>query len=205
MTALKLKICGMRDPDNINAVVALQPDFMGFIFYSKSPRYAGNIDSTTIKNITANIAKVGVFVNADIAQIDDYVQRYGLSHVQLHGDEPPSLITALREQGLCVIKVLRIVDMLPVDIADYANADYLLFDTATQNYGGSGRHFDWHILDSYDLNTPFFLSGGICLQDIPAIKQLSTKQLVGIDVNSRFEIQPGLKDITQLRKLIERL
>ncbi len=205
MRTLKLKICGMRDPDNIAAVAALQPDFMGFIFYPKSPRYVGNSDSTTIKNIAADIAKVGVFVDADIAQIDGYVQRYSLSHVQLHGDEPPSLITALQEQGLCVIKVLRVIDKLPVNIADYANANYLLFDTATQSYGGSGRHFNWHLLDNYDLKTPFFLSGGICLQDIPAIKQLSIKQLVGIDVNSCFEIQPALKDITQLRKLIERL
>ncbi len=100
MKALKLKICGMRDPDNIAAVAALQPDLMGFIFYPQSPRYAGNSDSTTIHNITADIAKVGVFVNADIAQIAGYVQRYGLSHVQLHGDEPASLITALQEQGL---------------------------------------------------------------------------------------------------------
>ncbi|WP_436515787.1 phosphoribosylanthranilate isomerase [Ekhidna sp. To15] len=202
MKELKLKVCGMRDPDNIQELIALKPNFIGFIFYRKSPRYVNEMDEDFIMRIPISISKVGVFVNESLETILEIANRYGLEYIQLHGDEDLTFANALKERGLKIIKVFRVMDTIPFFAKNYEGiADYFLFDTASINYGGSGRHFDWNILKNYNLNVPFLLSGGVQLEDIPKIKLMGIEQLVGIDVNSRFEQEPALKDIEKLRQL----
>ncbi len=202
MKELKLKVCGMREPDNIQELIKVKPDFMGFIFYPKSPRYVDEMDDDLIMRIPISISKVGVFVNESLDNIIEIANKYGLEYIQLHGDEDLTFANALKERGLKVIKVFRVMDTIPFFAKNYEGiADYFLFDTASINYGGSGRHFDWNILKNYNLNVPFLLSGGVQLEDIPKIKSMEIEQLVGIDVNSRFEIEPALKDIEKLKQL----
>lgn len=202
MKELKLKVCGMRDQENIQDLVDLKPDFIGFIFYPKSPRYVGDMDEDAIMRIPISIHKVGVFVNETIDNIVSIANTYGLEYIQLHGDEDLSFASALKERGLKIIKVFRVMDTVPFFAKNYVGiADYLLFDTASMNYGGSGRHFDWNILKNYNLEIPFLLSGGVQLADIPKIKSMDIEQLAGIDVNSRFETEPAMKDIGLLKKL----
>ena len=204
MKRLKLKVCGMRNPENIEELIQIQPELMGFIFYPKSPRFAGDIDENILSRIPISIKKVGVFVNADLDAIVKAVKKYGLSYVQLHGDEELSFAEDLKAKGVKVIKVFRVMDSIPIVAKNYVGvADYFLFDTATSSYGGSGRHFDWRILRNYNLSTPFFLSGGVQFEDIEEIKSLSIDQLEGIDINSKFEIAPGLKDMDLVRKAKE--
>lgn len=206
MSELKLKVCGMRDPENIQGLIELKPDFIGFIFYPKSPRYVAEMDEDFIMRIPLSIQKVGVFVNESLNSIIDTANKYGLEYIQLHGDEDLSFANAIKESGLKVIKVFRIMDTIPFFAKNYEGiADYFLFDTASINYGGSGRHFDWNILKNYNLNVPFLLSGGIQLEDIPRIKSMEIEQLVGVDVNSRFETDPAMKDLDKLKLLKEAL
>ena len=192
----------MRDPANIQELIELKPDFMGFIFYRKSPRYVDAIDEDTLMRIPISIRKVGVFVNESLEVILEIANKYGLEYIQLHGDEDLTFANALKERGLKIIKVFRVMDAIPFFARNYEGiADYFLFDTASINYGGSGRHFDWNILKNYNLSVPFLLSGGVQLEDIPKIKSMEIEKLVGIDVNSRFELAPALKDIEKLKQL----
>lgn len=209
MKALKLKVCGMRERDNIKGVVELSPDFMGFIFYPKSSRYAGEMDPSMMSLIPPSIAKVGVFVNESLEHVRAIVQRFSLDYVQLHGDESPSYIDALkgkknthRSPTLGMIKTVHIDNSLPDQLSAYKEGvDYFLFDTASASYGGTGRQFDWAILDQYALDVPYLLSGGIGTHDITRIRRMNIAQLAGIDVNSRFEDRPALKNLKQLSKL----
>ena len=202
MNALKLKVCGMREPENIRQLIALKPDFIGFIFYGKSPRYVSEPDEDLFSMIPISIKKVGVFVNEDIDAVLRLYEKFGLDYVQLHGDEDLEYSKKLKEQGVGIIKVFRLLDSLPYSISSHSSyADYFLFDTATADYGGSGRHFDWSILKTYNLDTPFLLSGGIESEDVEEIRKMRLEGLVGIDVNSRFELSPGLKDINKLKEL----
>lgn len=204
MKELKLKVCGMKDPGNIKGLIDIKPDFMGFIFYPKSPRYAGDIDEDILMRIPLSIHKVGVFVNASLDEIIDRVNEYGLEYVQLHGDEDLTFAKKLKDRGVKIFKVFRVMDTIPYVSKQYQGvADYFLFDTASINYGGSGRHFDWNILRNYNLSTPFLLSGGVQLEDMEKIKAIDIEQLVGVDVNSRFELEPGLKDLEKLKLLKE--
>ncbi len=192
----------MKHSDNIQSLIEMKPDFMGFIFYPKSPRYAIEMDEDLIMRIPISISKVGVFVNETLDNILSISNKYGLEYIQLHGDEDLSFANSLKEKGLKIIKVFRVMDTIPFFAKNYEGiADYFLFDTVSVNYGGSGRHFDWNILKNYNLNVPFLLSGGVQLDDIPKIKSMRIEQLVGIDVNSRFEIEPGLKDMDLLHQL----
>lgn len=203
---LKLKVCGMRDPINISGLVQIKPDFIGFIFYPKSPRFVNEIDEDVLLRIPISIKKVGVFVNEPTSSILEKAKKYGLHYVQLHGDESIEEAVELNEKGLKVIKVFRLMDSLPVLTKKYEGiAEYFLFDTASSNYGGSGRHFDWNLLKNYNLETPFLLSGGIQLEDLDRIKSLEIEKLVGIDVNSRFEKEPGLKDLEMVKALKKEL
>ncbi|MEQ8626883.1 phosphoribosylanthranilate isomerase [Ekhidna sp.] len=202
MRASKLKVCGMRDPDNIQGLIDIKPDFIGFIFYPKSPRYVGEMAEDFVMRIPLSIHKVGVFVNESLDQILSQADKYGLEYIQLHGDEDLGFAKNLKAKGLKVIKVFRVMDTIPFVAKQYQGvADYLLFDSATINYGGSGRHFDWNILRNYNLDIPFLLSGGVQLEDVEKIKAMEIDQLVGIDVNSRFEIEPAMKDLKKLREL----
>ena len=206
---MKLKICGMKFPDNLLEVGALQPDYLGFIFHEKSPRYmADTLAPEAIGALPDRIRKVGVFVNAPTDRIREQAQHFGLNGLQLHGEETPEHCRSLKEDNYLVIKAVRL-GAAPVDFsrlqAYQPHVDYFLFDTQTRHYGGSGQSFDWSQLQGYTLPVPFFLSGGLSLDNLDEALQLDHPQLIGLDVNSRFETEPGRKDITQLQKLINRV
>lgn len=200
---MRLKVCGMREPENIRQLVALQPDFIGMIFYPKSARYVEKQPAADF----GDARKVGVFVNATNTEMLQKAQAFGLDLLQLHGEEPVEQLAELRKTDLKLIKVFSVTSELPQDqIRAYEPyVDYFLFDTKTPKYGGSGQKFNWSLLAGYDSNIPFFLSGGIDLEDLASIRQLNLKNLYAIDVNSRFELEPGLKDIEKIKALKEQL
>ena len=199
---LLLKVCGMKAPENIKGLIELSPDFIGFIFYEKSPRFSKILDRDLLSNIPKSIRKVGVFVNESIESIIKLADRFGVDYVQLHGDEDLDFATTLREKGIKIIKAFPVVDSLPIMVSKYQDvADYFLFDNATNNYGGSGKHFDWNALKNYNLKIPFLLSGGIDLPDLEKIKDMELPHLAGIDVNSKFESKPGVKDLSKIKEL----
>ena len=203
----KLKVCGMKYPDNIRKLSELKPDFIGFIFYDKSKRFIGDRLNINKLNIDETIEKVGVFVNASIKYILDEVQKYGLNLVQLHGNESPEFCNELQQQNIKISKAFQVGE--DFDFSELANyqavCDYFLFDTKTTLYGGSGKKFNWQILEKYDNRKPFFLSGGIGLEDIGEIRKLKNLNIYAIDINSKFEIEPGVKDIEKIRKFKEAL
>jgi phosphoribosylanthranilate isomerase len=202
---LKIKVCGMREPVNIVEVGDLSPDLMGFIFYPGSPRYAGEtLKPHTLTALPDTIRKVGVFVNADYDNIKKTVTRYSLDYVQLHGDETAELCKRLKNIGFGIIKAFNIKEISGFDLCTkFENcADYFLFDAATLKHGGSGLKFDWKVLSGYTLDKPFFLSGGIGPEDVASILEIKNPSLYGIDLNSRFELKPGLKDVIKLRTII---
>lgn len=206
MSKLKLKVCGMKDPDNIADLTKLNPDFMGFIFYEKSPRYAGGLDPKIVRALPEDLKKVGVFVNASEESILAKAEAYNLDYVQLHGDENPAFAKKLQNHGLKVIKVFRIADTLPPDMADFAqSADLFLFDTDTKAYGGSGRKFNWELLRQSEIPRPYLLSGGIGPDDVKDVLLLDLPGMIGIDVNSRFETAPGMKNLDTIKEIRPKL
>ncbi|MEL7530214.1 MAG: phosphoribosylanthranilate isomerase [Bacteroidota bacterium] len=201
---MKLKVCGMRNSDNIKALVALQPDYMGLIFFEKSPRHAEQIaDAEMIRSLQGPI-KTGVFVNAEESYVRHCVERFGLDALQLHGQESPDYCKRFAKQGLTIIKVFSVGNGFDFSrLAPYEGiVDYFLFDTKGKQPGGNGVVFNWDILQAYPSKTPFFLSGGISLEEKDRLAELDLPQLYAIDVNSKFEIEPGLKDIVKLKKLV---
>lgn len=197
---LKLKICGMKFPENIGQVAALQPDYMGFIFFENSPR---NFD-TEIPQLNEGIIKTGVFVNASAEFILTQARKHKLQAIQLHGQESAELCAVLKAEGLEVIKVFSVKDSFDFNILQpyEGKVDFFLFDTKGKAEGGNGVTFDWEILKKYPSETPFFLSGGIGLQEVSRLKDLQfPKTFYGIDVNSRFETKPGYKDLENLKEL----
>jgi len=202
-----IKVCGMKDPENIRDIISLHPDYMGFIFYPKSQRFIGELNPETLKQIPESICKVGVFVNENALNIFRIVQTYGLNAVQLHGKENPATCRILRRKRLKVIKALSISEANDLLVAeDYQTCcDYLLFDTKTPLHGGSGQQFDWSILSSYTGRVPFFLSGGIGPDDAERITKLSHPRLKAIDINSRFETEPGRKDTKTLAAFLNKI
>ncbi len=206
---MKLKICGMKYGDNLREVAILQPDYLGFIFYKKSPRYMeSSLNPNELMTIPERIQKIGVFVNATNEYMLQESERFGLDGLQLHGDESPEQCQKLKDAGYFVIKVLQLgnenFDFSQL-IAYEAYVDYFLFDTQTPQYGGSGHTFDWSQLEKYTLNTPFLLSGGISLENLEEALRLDHPQFAGLDVNSRFEVEPGRKDIDRLQKLVSKM
>jgi phosphoribosylanthranilate isomerase len=202
----QLKICGLKDPDNIKEVVRLRPDYMGFIFYDRSPRFIDALDPEVLKQIPKAIKRTGVFVNKDYDQIMQMIDKYSLDAVQLHGDESLELVQRLKQSDLTVIKVFRIGTELPEQIHQFeGEVDLFLFDTQVKQYGGSGKHFDWKLLQDYPFSTPYLLSGGIALEDIDELKKKNLPGMIGIDVNSKFEVEPGLKNIKLLEDLKQQL
>ncbi len=202
------KVCGMREGANIEEVLGMNPDFLGLIFYERSKRFVSDLPAETITTLRVSDTKiVGVFVNEGESAILEKVQRYSLDYVQLHGDESPELGASLKGAGVGLIKVFRIEAELPVQEMEKWEplVDYFLFDTQTSQYGGSGVHFDWGVLRDYNGTKPFLLSGGIQLEDLPDIQNLELPKMVGIDVNSRFETAPGLKDIEKVKELKEEI
>jgi len=197
---IKLKVCGMRDPDNIREVSQLQPHYMGFIFYALSPRYVGD-DFRMPDSLLPGTSTVGVFVNESTERILQKVQAFGLDLVQLHGDESPAQCREVKKMGVGVIKVFSVDDETDFHVTgSYADSvDYFLFDTKGKYFGGNARTFNWEILSRYDQRIPFFLSGGITPDHIEDIKKLKKKyNLQAIDVNSGVEVHPAFKDVQQI-------
>lgn len=203
---MKIKVCGMKYMDNIRSLWQLPIDYMGLIFYSKSPRFAETLDASELDIIPEYIDKVGVFVDADIDYIIDKVERYKLSLVQLHGHESVSFCEELSKH-VPIMKVFSVLEASDIaNTKEYEKASkYFLFDTKTPQHGGSGVKFDWRILDSYDGQTPFFLSGGISQEDVESIVSIKHPMLYGLDLNSKFEIEPGVKDINLLKNFIKKV
>ena len=201
-----IKVCGMRDAENIRAIDELDVDWIGFIFYPSSPRYAGKF----VPPLPAKAKRVGVFVNEETATLRETARRNSIDILQLHGDETPDDCRSLRGDGFKVIKafsVSREDASFPAGLVKrYDNScDYFLFDTYTAAYGGSGQSFQWEALHSYSGNTPFLLSGGISPTDLSRIREFHHPACVGIDLNSRFETRPGLKDIELLQHFIQEI
>jgi phosphoribosylanthranilate isomerase len=194
-----VKVCGMRDAENIRQLEALGIDWMGMIFWPKSKRYV----STPPVYLPQHVRKVGVFVDASLDAIRQHVEDYHLDIVQLHGQESPETLKALKP--LKLIKAFNIAtpEDLQKTVAYEGLADYFLFDTKGKSVGGNGEKFDWSVLDSYQGETPFLLSGGIGSEDAQDIKSFHHPKCIGIDLNSRFETEPGLKDITKLKQFLE--
>lgn len=195
-----VKICGMKFPENIQKLVALEPDFIGFIFYSKSARYVQRLDKNVLNAIPKSIKKIGVFVNEEVENILTQAYKYQLDGVQLHGAELVEVCEELHDAGLIVIKAFRMAESCNFKVTKpYEGVcDYFLFDTHTELYGGSGRKFNWTLLNEYHGDTPFLLSGGIATHDLDVITKIKHPKFAGIDLNSRFEHSPGLKNIELL-------
>jgi phosphoribosylanthranilate isomerase len=202
---IKIKVCGMRQAQNIKELVHLSPNYIGFIFYPKSPRFAGKIlDSEITSDIPANIKKTGVFVNSELEYIINICEKFKLNTVQLHGMESKNLCQNIKSHGYEVIKAFSLRSDEDINkITDYhKSCDFFLFDTPTSLYGGSGRKFDWSLLANTKIEKPFFLSGGIEEDDAEIILNYCPVKPYAIDINSRFEIAPGLKDIKSVAKFI---
>ena len=225
-----IKVCGMRDADNIRAVVDAGADMIGLIFYPKSPRCVTMIDSRSglipdhadsdftkvatndkVSSINVRPQLVGVFVDDLPQNIVTRIYNYDLDYVQLHGDESRITCDNLRRTidpdirpGLRIIKAIPVADARDIDRwREYEGVvDMLLFDTRSDRIGGSGNRFDWTLLDRYDGDIPFLLGGGIGPDDVDRVRAFHHPQFAGIDVNSRFETQPGIKDIHLLRNFI---
>ncbi len=205
---MKLKICGMKYQDNIKQIAALQPDYLGFIFYKRSKR---NFDGD-IPAISEKIKKTGVFVNETADFILEKVKKYKLKAVQLHGDESPDLCKELGENGkIEIIKVFSIGEKFDFElISIYEDVcDYFLFDTKGKEKGGNGIPFNWRQLENYSSQKPYFLSGGIGLDEVTELNAFfrtkASEKCFALDLNSKFEIESGLKDIEKLKKFIQNL
>ena len=200
---MKLKICGMKYPDNILEVGALLPDYMGFIFWEKSARYFDGV----IPDLPKSIKKTGVFVNATQEEILKKVVKHDLQAIQLHGEEYVEFCLALKETTDSIIesiKVFSVSDTFDFELLKPFESvcNYFLFDTKGKLPGGNGTTFDWKVLEKYPSSKPFFLSGGIGLEEIDLTKEILTTNLPihALDLNSKFESEPGLKDKTILKK-----
>ncbi|SOD11622.1 phosphoribosylanthranilate isomerase [Pedobacter xixiisoli] len=203
----KIKVCGMKYAANIAAVADLQPNYLGFIFYEKSPRYISEVSAELIKYVPQEIKTVGVFVDEDLETVKALVTKHNLKAVQLHGKEDVSYCKEMKQIGVEVIKAFGIhPDFDFSALEDYGSeVDYFLFDTQTPAHGGSGKVFDWTLLNNYQLSKPYFLSGGIDLGHVEQIKAIKDERLYAIDINSKFEQEPGLKDIARLKEFFKEL
>ncbi|MFK8009376.1 MAG: phosphoribosylanthranilate isomerase [Saprospiraceae bacterium] len=199
---MKIKVCGMRDPENLAELLQLPIDYVGLIFYKKSKRF---VQKELPKIDFKGKERVGVFVNESVEYIVEKSQQYNFITVQLHGSESPEFCQGLKKQNFKVIKAFSVNDEF--DFSETKNyepfCDYFLFDTKGKLPGGNGYTFDWEILKKYQGKTPFFLSGGINSTHDNILKGLKVKQLYAIDLNSGFEKEPALKDISLLKKFIE--
>ena len=196
-----VKVCGMRDEENIRQVEALGIDLMGFIFWPRSSRYVAERPSY----LPTRCKRVGVFVDEEIETLKRIADDYALDIIQLHGHETPAYVAHL--QGRSVIKAFNVATAADfVQTKDYAGlADCFLFDTKGKAVGGNGEKFDWSVLDDYTGDTPFLLSGGIGPDDAERVKAFRHPRCIGIDLNSRFELSPALKDINKLQDFLNAL
>jgi len=197
---MNIKVCGITEMKQLQQLDGLDIDFAGLIFYKDSPRYIGDrISKSELKKADLDTKKVGVFVNPEIIDVLDAIDDYGLDAVQLHGDESPEMCEDLSSE-VEVIKAFRVADGADIDklVGPYdAVCDYYLFDTGglKESFGGTGQQFDWSILTKAKIEKPFFLSGGIGVEDAAKIKAFNHPDFFGVDINSRFEKSPGVKDM----------
>lgn len=210
---MTIKVCGLRDPENAAAVAALDVDLLGFIFYPASPRALAPGQTAALRTALdaapASPDRVGVFVNAKVPEILQGVASLGLKYAQLHGDESPEYCASLQD----VWPSLRLIKAFSVDENfDFKSTepyerfcDYFIFDTKTPQRGGSGQQFDWSVLNRYAGFRQFLLSGGIGPDDAAQIRALNIPQMAGVDLNSRFEMEPGVKDVKLLREFVTQL
>lgn len=200
---MKIKVCGMRLAPQIEALDTMGVDFIGLIFHPGSPRYASEpvLDTKIPKAMLT-----GVFVESSLEEILKTALKYGLTAIQLHGGQDQETCLNLKEKGFTVIKVFHPAqeDFSQTKAFDHC-ADYFLFDSAMRKSGGSGKKFDWNALSEYQGKTPFLLSGGIGFDDLDAIRQINHPAFAGIDLNSRFELAPGIKNLELLTSFIHQL
>ena len=192
-----LKICGMKYPENILEVSQLLPDYLGFIFYEKSSRFFDG----EIPKIPKTIKKVGVFVDSTFDEIISKIEKYDLDLIQLHGNESPEFCLNFKNSNIKIIKVFSVDDDFEFNVLEHYEqvCDYFLFDTKGKLHGGNGVTFNWQILENYKSKKPLFLSGGIGIEEIKKIKTLNLP-IYAIDVNSKFELVPGLKNTKLLEQ-----
>ena len=224
---MKVKVCGLREPENIRDVEALGVDMVGFIFWKDSPRYVSMISANAgiipdyawdltprTSHLAPRTSNVGVFVDDMPQNIVTRVYNYKLDWVQLHGSESPVMIDNLKRTLIPDIKPdIKIIKAISINCKEdvekwrqyQGHVDMLLFDTKCRTVGGSGEHFDWSVLNSYDGDIPFLLSGGIGPDDADRVKAFHHPQFAGIDLNSRFETSPGVKDINLLKEFLKKL
>ncbi|SHE93481.1 phosphoribosylanthranilate isomerase [Chryseobacterium takakiae] len=205
---LKIKVCGLTQLEQIEELISMNTDFLGFIFYEKSPRFI--LNHLNMKQISevAHQGKVGVFVNESLEKVTETAEKAKLNLIQLHGDEDNGFMIELRKQlypEIKIIKAIRIGNQKSDQLQQTINTnksivDYFLFDTDSAAFGGTGKTFDWNILNEAEIPFPYFLSGGISLENIENVKILKQKPFA-IDINSRFEIKPGIKDLKKIKIL----
>ena len=202
----QLKVCGLTKMDQIQELISLNTNFLGFIFYEKSPRFVLNHLSLEEISEINHQGKVGVFVNETVEKISEISEKAKLNFIQLHGDEDEEFVKKLRlslSKNIKIIKVIRIGNQSFDELQKTINqqpstVNYLLFDTDSKTFGGTGKTFDWQILNEIEISKPYFLSGGISLENI---HQLSTinQQPLALDINSKFETEPGSKDLEKIK------
>lgn len=206
----QLKVCGLTQLSQIQELISLNTDFLGFIFYEKSPRFV--LNHLSLKDISTinHQGKVGVFVNETVEKIVEISEKARLNFIQLHGDETKEFISELRQKlnpKIEIIKVIRVgneikkvFDSAQTDNYGQTNINYLLFDTDSKAFGGTGKTFDWQILNEIEIPIPYYLSGGISLENIHQLSTINQQPTV-LDINSKFEIEPGVKDLKKIKTL----
>ena len=202
----QLKVCGLTKMDQIQELISLNTDFLGFIFYEKSPRFVLNHLSLEEISEINHQGKVGVFVNETVEKISEISEKAKLSFIQLHGDEDEEFVKKLRlslSKNIKIIKVIRIGNQSFDELQKTINqqpstANYLLFDTDSKAFGGTGKTFDWQILNEIEIPIPYFLSGGISLENIHQRSTINHQPLA-LDINSKFETEPGSKDLEKIK------
>ena len=206
---MKIKVCGITGADQLKELDELDIDYAGMIFYERSPRYVLNkLKSRDVQNLKLSIKKVGIFVNASEEDIMSQIELYGLDIVQLHGDETPSFCKHVSEH-VTVIKAFRIntkneqnIDWMIKPYEEFC--DFYLFDTGSSGkYGGSGEKFSWEVLNNNKIDKPFFLSGGIGIEDVEKVRSFQHTFFHAVDINSRFESEPGIKDMKQIKNFVK--
>jgi phosphoribosylanthranilate isomerase len=203
---LKVKICGLKFPHNISQLIEIKPDYMGFIFYPQSKRYCeGFFEAEFMDAIPSSISKVGIFVNETVNTIEKVAKKYGINLIQLHGRETPELCAELKDKGRTIIKAFQVDQNFNFQQLDHYSSfcDYYLFDTQSPMYGGSGKVFNWALLENYNNQKPFFLSGGIDIEHVDKIKGMSHLNIHSVDINSKFETSPGIKDVAKAAEFIK--
>ena len=201
---MKIKVCGLKYKDNLDEVAALEPDYLGFIYFKKSKRYMAE-KLTEIDLRTISPVKTAVFVDPTHSEVENAIEMFGYDALQFHGNESPEFCSIFRSAAIKVIKAFSVDDEFDLNStkAYKASCDYFLFDTKGNNAGGNGVTFNWNVLKKYDQELPFFLSGGIGPENIGHVMELKSFNIYGIDINSRVESSPGIKDINKISKVME--